>query len=103
MDRVALRNLLINHFNDAELRDLCFDLGTQASDPAQRAMLHAVARTDQPWTLPDLETATGLDPDTLRQQLRWAEHHDILKKVETDPPVWQFYVPLMRRWIRERA
>jgi len=35
-----------------------------------------------PWTFVELEAATGLDADTLRHQLRWAERHDILHKTE---------------------
>jgi len=59
---------------------VCFDgVWTQASDRDQR-MLRVMARRDEPWTLVELETATGLDADTLRGQLRWAERHDILHK-----------------------
>jgi len=71
---------------------------TQASDRDQRMLLRVMARRDEPWTLVELETATGLDTDTLRGQLRWAERHDILHKTESDG--WGFCVPLVRRWTR---
>jgi len=71
---------------------------TQASDRDQRMLLHVMARRDEPWTFGELEAATGLDADSLRRQLRWAERHDIVHKTESDG--WEFYVPLMRRWIR---
>jgi AAA+ ATPase superfamily predicted ATPase len=73
---------------------------TQAGDPDQRVLLRAMARRDEPWALVELEAATGLDADTLRRQLRWAERHDMLHK--TEPGAWGFCVPLMRRWIRRR-
>ena len=73
---------------------------TQASHPDQRTLLRVMAGCDGSWGYTELETATRLNPDALRRELRWAERHDILHKVEADPPVWEFYVPLMRRWVR---
>ncbi len=73
---------------------------TQASGPDQRALLRTMAQRDELWTLSELETATGLSPDALRRELRWAERHDILRKLESDPLAWHFHVPLLRRWIR---
>ncbi len=32
VDRAKLRQILVNHFDDGELRDLCFDLGIAYSD-----------------------------------------------------------------------
>jgi len=76
---------------------------TQAAEPAQRQLLKVMAQRDDAWTLAQLEAATTLGPDSLRRQLRWAERHDILKKIDADPAAWQFHVPLMRRWIRKRS
>ncbi len=72
---------------------------TQASDRDQRTLLRAMAQRGEPWTFAELEAATGLDADTLRRQLRWAERHDMLHRTESDG--WEFCVPLMRRWIRK--
>jgi hypothetical protein len=47
-----------------------------------------------------VEAATQLKSETLHRELLWAERHDILHKAESDLPVWEFYVPLMQRWIR---
>jgi len=76
---------------------------TQASDDDQRRLLKAMAGRDEAWPLPELGTATGLAPDALQNALRRAGRHDLLRKAETDPPMWEFYVPLMRRWIRGRG
>jgi hypothetical protein len=74
---------------------------TQASEREQRMLLRVMARQDGPWTLGELETATDLDPKTLRRHLRWAERHDIILRIKPDQ--WGFHVPLMRRWIRRRG
>jgi hypothetical protein len=76
---------------------------TQAGDPAQRQLLCAMAPRDEAWTLADLEQATNLAPDLLIDQLHWSERHDILQKIDADPPRWKFHVPLMRRWVKEAA
>ena len=77
----------------------------QASDPDQRQLLCAMAQRDEGWTFTDLEPATNLAPNLLIDQLRWMERHDILQKatIGVDPLQWKFYVPLMRRWIKEMA
>jgi hypothetical protein len=74
---------------------------TQAGDREQRMLLRVMAGRDEPWSLDELETATGLDAKSLRRQLRWAERHDIICKIT--PEQWGFHVPLMRRWTRSRA
>jgi hypothetical protein len=71
---------------------------TQASDRKQRTLLRVMAGQDEPWTTVELETTTGLDAKTLRRQLRWAERHDVVCRLEPDE--WGFHVPLMRRWVR---
>jgi hypothetical protein len=76
---------------------------TQAGDPAQRSLLRTMAQRDAPWLFNELADVAGLDVDSLRQHLRWAERHDILREIGSNPPTWQFWVPLMRRWIRESA
>lgn len=58
-------------------------------------------RRHEEWTLPELETATHLDGETLVRQLRWAQRHDVLRKIDGQESTWQFYVPLLRRWIRQ--
>lgn len=73
----------------------------QAAEPEQRALLRLMAEREAPWTLSDLEAASDLSSDALRQQLRWAERHDILHKAEGDPPAWSFHVPLMQQWIKQ--
>jgi hypothetical protein len=74
---------------------------TQASEREQRRLLRVMARQDDPWTVSELETATDLDPKTLRRHLRWAERHDVIVRIGTEQ--WGFHVPLMRRWIRGRG
>jgi hypothetical protein len=76
---------------------------TQASDPTQRSLLRTMAQRDALWRFDELADVAGFDVDSLRQQLRWAERHDILRETDSNPPTWQFCVPLMRRWIRESA
>jgi hypothetical protein len=71
---------------------------TQAGDRDQRLLLRVMAGQDEPWTLAELETATGINARTLRRRLRWAERHDIVRRTET--ALWEFHVPLMQRWIR---
>ena len=94
---------------EAVLNDDFFRRGTvyfdgvwvQASDRDQRLLLRAMARGDEPWTLNSLEAATGLDADTLRRQVGWAERHDILHEAESGR--WKFCVPLMRQWIQRNV
>ena len=59
-----------------------------------------MAGRKEPWTFEELEAATRLDADGLHRHLRWAVRHDILHR--TGPTRWEFHVPLMRRWIRQR-
>jgi len=73
---------------------------TQASDYHQQVLLCAIAHCDEPCTLSQLKAITGMDEQILLQQLRWAQHHDILYKTDSDR--WAFHVPLMQRWIRNR-
>lgn len=75
---------------------------TQAGATEQRALLQVMARRAEPWTLAELEHATHLPADALLNAMRWAERRDVLQKLDSDPPAWQFYVPLMRRWIMEK-
>jgi hypothetical protein len=94
---------------EAVLNDDFFRRGTvyfdgvwvQASDRDQRLLLRAMAQCDEPWTLDGLEAATGLDADTLRRQVGWAERHDILHEAESAR--WEFCVPLMRQWIQRNV
>jgi hypothetical protein len=73
----------------------------QAETLDQRRLLTALAQRDEPWTLGEAQTATGRDPISLRTLLDWAVRRDILRQLESEPPRWQFCVPLMRRWIYE--
>lgn len=73
----------------------------QASDSDHRTLLRAMARRPEPWSLPELESATQLSPDALSAALRWAERHDILR-ASKESLIWDFHVPLMRRWVSER-
>jgi AAA+ ATPase superfamily predicted ATPase len=70
---------------------------TQASNDEQRALLRAMAQCNEPCALEGLQAIAGLEADTLQEQLRWAERHDILYEMGSDG--WGFCVPLMRRWI----
>lgn len=72
---------------------------TQTTDETQHALLRALAQRSTPWTLAELAAVCPLEPDRLLAHLRWAERHDILQKREGEPATWQFYVPLLRRWI----
>jgi DNA-binding HxlR family transcriptional regulator len=74
---------------------------TQASEGEQRTLLRAMASRDQQWSFVELEATTGLDAKMLRRQLRWAERHDIVRRNRSDQ--WEFQVPLLRRWIKQRA
>jgi AAA+ ATPase superfamily predicted ATPase len=74
---------------------------TQAGDRDQRMLLRVMAGQDEPWMQDELETATGLDAKVVHRQLRWAERHDIICRIEPDQ--WGFHVPLMRRWTRRGA
>ncbi|HSR32801.1 MAG TPA: hypothetical protein VLY63_19740 [Anaerolineae bacterium] len=74
---------------------------TQTNDRDQRSLLRTIAGRDGPWLFDELEQATGLDAESLRRHLRWAERHDILHR--TEPDEWKFHVPLMQRWIRTRG
>lgn len=68
-----------------------------------------LAQQDEPWSLDALANATELDSHALQQALRWAERHDILRKLSDlpksskIPPTWMFCVPLMRRWLKQRS
>ena len=75
---------------------------TQVGATEQQALLRVMARREDPWPPNELEAATGLSADVLLAALRWTERHDILQKLNTDLPAWQFCVPLMRRWIVEK-
>lgn len=70
--------------------------------PGYKTLLRTVARRDESWSLAELESAAGLDPEILSQALRWAERHDILRKSVGELSTWGFYVPLMREWIRRQ-
>jgi len=72
----------------------------QASDADYQTVLRTMSRRPEPWTLPELESATQLPPDALSAALHWAERHDILR--ESESSVWEYHVPLMRRWVSER-
>jgi hypothetical protein len=59
-----------------------------------------MAQRDTPWALAELEEATHLAPEILRQHLQLAERRDIVRQRDGAPDgVWEFCVPLMRRWI----
>jgi len=73
---------------------------TQASETNQQVLLCSMAQGDEPCTLSQLIAITGMDEQILLQQLRWAERHDILYKIDADR--WAFHVPLMQRWLRSR-
>jgi len=51
--------------------------------------------------LAELQATVNLEREII-DQLCWAERHDILRKVESNPPAWRFYMPLMRQWIKMR-
>ena len=75
---------------------------TQTNDDSQRTLLKAMAKRDEPWPLAELGAATGLAPDALQSALRWAGRHDIIRSSQGEAG-WEFYVPLMRRWIGRRG
>ncbi|MCP4933451.1 MAG: AAA family ATPase [bacterium] len=74
----------------------------QTTEDGQRTMLKTLAQQDSSWLLDELAAACSLSQDALLRHLRWAERHDVLRKLDGDVPRWEFYVPLMRQWIRER-
>jgi hypothetical protein len=76
---------------------------SQASQPEQQRLLQVAAQRDEPWTLAELARASGLQEEGLSRLLRWAERQDILARTEGAEPVWDFYVPLMREWLRRRG
>jgi hypothetical protein len=89
---------------DAVLGDDLFRRGTgyfdgvwtQVGETIQQDLLRCMARREGAWTLAELEAATHPTPDELRQHLQLAERRDILRQHDD---VWEFCVPLMRRWI----
>lgn len=74
---------------------------SQTNHPGQRRLLRIAARRGEPWPEADLFTASELIPPAFQAALLWAERHDILTKAGVDG--WGFHVPLLRRWINERA
>jgi hypothetical protein len=76
---------------------------SQAGLPEQQRLLQVAAQRDEPWSLVELARATGLPEEHLSRLLRWAERQDILVRMEGAEPVWGFYVPLMREWLRRRT
>lgn len=72
---------------------------SQTTNADQQTLLSVIAQRDEVWSYDELVSATRLLPEVVRDALRWAERHDILHS--TDGETWQFYVPLMRRWVRE--
>ncbi len=72
---------------------------SQATEENQRHLLRTLADHAEPWTWDDMQQASGLTATELKAALNWTERQDVMQKVG-DPPVWQFYVPLMRQWIR---
>ena len=93
---------------DAVLGDDLFRRGTgyfdgvwtQVNEPAQQDLLRCLAQREDAWTLAELEEATRLAPEVLRQHLQLAERRDILRQCDGDRGgAWEFCVPLMRQWI----
>ncbi len=77
---------------------------TQVSESAQQDLLRCMAQRDTPWTLVELQEATHHSPEDLRQHLQLAERRDILRQRDgARDGVWEFCVPLMRKWIIWRA
>jgi hypothetical protein len=77
---------------------------TQVSDLAIQTVLRQMAARAESWPFDELSAAVNqIEPAALHTVLNWAEQHDILKKSDGDQPTWQFHVPLMRRWLRERS
>ncbi|CAG0927164.1 hypothetical protein TFLX_00398 [Thermoflexales bacterium] len=73
---------------------------TQVSEPAQQDLLRCMAGRAEPWALTELEEATHHTAEVVRQHLQLAERRDILRQRDNAPNgVWEFCVPLMRRWI----
>ena len=72
---------------------------SQATEENQRHLLRTLAGRAEPWAWNDMQQASGLTSTELKAALNWTERQDVMQKVG-DPPVWQFYVPLMRQWIR---
>jgi AAA+ ATPase superfamily predicted ATPase len=77
---------------------------TQVSDLPAQTVLRQMSTRDEPWPFDELSAASQwIESAALRNILNWAEQHDILKKSDGDRPMWQFHVPLMRRWLQERS
>jgi AAA+ ATPase superfamily predicted ATPase len=72
---------------------------SQATEENQRHLLRTLAGRAEPWAWDDIQQDSGLTATELKAALNWTERQDVMQKVG-DPPVWQFYVPLMRQWIR---
>jgi len=72
---------------------------SQATEENQRHLLCTLAERGESWGWAEMCQVSGLSEAELQTALRWAERQDILRQ-EGDPPVWQFYVPLMRQWIK---
>lgn len=75
---------------------------TQVDNSVRRAVLTVMAQSETPWEFAHLKSATSVDDATLQAALDWAVRHDILY-CQSDPAIWGFHVPLMRRWICECA
>lgn len=76
---------------------------TQVAEPARRELLRRMAGREGPWAPAELESMALMDSAALKDTLEWAQRHDILRPEEGEPPAWGFYVPLLRRWVRECA
>jgi hypothetical protein len=72
----------------------------QTGPAGQTALLRALAASNTPLAESDLLRASGLTPDPGRSALEVLTRHDIITFSETG---YDFTVPLMRRWINERA
>ncbi|HID54791.1 MAG TPA: hypothetical protein EYP41_22485 [Anaerolineae bacterium] len=75
---------------------------SQTENEAQRRILQTMARRDTAWSLSELAEATQLSPEDIQEQLLWAKRHDIVQQAAGNGSAWQFWVPLMHRWIREK-
>ena len=68
-------------------------------DPVQVAVLAAMARGPDTWTVGDLVDGIELDVNSVQNALEQLRRRDILAPLDEAPDRWHFLMPLMRRWI----
>jgi hypothetical protein len=98
-----LRAVLTDDFLRREARYFDGVWSQVQGQPDQVAVLAAMAHGPTAWTADELAGAAGLARNATPQTLEQLRRRDILAPLDDAPERWSFLVPLMRRWVAQRA